>query len=176
MPSSERPREKLLEFGANGLSNAELLAVILGSRTKAMPVMNLAMKLVNICDNNMSTLGKLSVEKLCKIKGVGPAKAISLQAAFELGFRAAVVQPVSEDILFITNNLQIIEGCHPPGHPVPDAGLRTFVPLPVRSKQLRLFDIGERSIILLAAGNFAKVRSYQYAENALAGEGPDRRI
>lgn len=176
LPPDERPREKLLAHGPGALSNAELIAVVLGSGISSAPVLNIAMRLAAIADNDMAKLNEMTIAQLCKFRGIGPARAVALQAAMELGLRAGIYIPVQEDFLFTINSLQIIGGSYPAGNPIPEASLPTFVPLPKGSKTRRLFDIGERSINLLATGNFAKVRLYQHAESALADESPDRRI
>jgi len=176
MPAEERPREKVLQHGPGALSNAELIAVIIGSGISSAPVLNIAFRLAAIADNDMAKLHEMTINQLCKLKGIGPARAVALQAAMELGLRAGIFQHVQEDYVLTVNSIQIIAGTHPPGNPIPEASLPTFVPLPKGSKKRRLFDIGERSINLLATGNYAKVRLYQHAENAWADESPDRRI
>lgn len=88
MPEEERPRERLARFGPEAIATAELIAIILGSGTKSVPVMQLAQDLVA----KFGTLSKLSeatISELCEVKGVGPAKAIQLKAAFALGMRAS---------------------------------------------------------------------------------------
>lgn len=87
LPLKERPRERLLQHGSDKLSAPELLAIILGSGTKAAPVLKLANELIA----HFGTLGRLSeatIEELCQIKGIGQAKAIQLKACFQLGLRA----------------------------------------------------------------------------------------
>lgn len=88
MPEEERPRERLLRHGPESLSSVELIAILLGSGTQTMPVMQLAQSLLA----HFGTLGKLTdatIEELCQIKGIGPAKAIQLKACFNLGNRLA---------------------------------------------------------------------------------------
>ncbi len=81
-----KPREKLLTYGALALSDAELLAILLGSGTREMNVLELANKILK--DNGgLSGLRRLSKEKLGEIKGIGPAKATGIMAAIELGRR-----------------------------------------------------------------------------------------
>ncbi|ABG58765.1 RadC family protein [Cytophaga hutchinsonii] len=83
----ERPREKLLSKGIAALSDAELIAILLGSGTVNLRAVDLAKHILQ--DNNQSlyTLGRLSVRDLQKTKGIGKAKAIILVSAFELGRR-----------------------------------------------------------------------------------------
>lgn len=85
----ERPREKMLEKGADSLSNAELLAIILRTGTGGMNVVETARRLLARCGNRINDVAGMSVERLCTIKGIGPGKAVSIAAAFELGRRCA---------------------------------------------------------------------------------------
>jgi len=89
LPLEERPREKLLSVGIGSLSNTELLAVILGTGTRDESAVNLASRVISTAES-LPQLSSLSVDELCKIKGIGMAKACALAAAFELGRRCAV--------------------------------------------------------------------------------------
>lgn len=83
----EKPREKLLKKGIDTLSNAELLAIIIGTGTRELSAVELARNILQMADNNLHNLGRLSVFELSKIKGIGTAKAVSLIAAMEIGRR-----------------------------------------------------------------------------------------
>lgn len=83
----DRPREKLLLKGKSALSDAELLAIILGSGTAKVSAVDLSKQILNSCNNNLNELGKLSISDLKKFKGVGDAKAITISAAMELARR-----------------------------------------------------------------------------------------
>ena len=83
----DRPREKLLLKGRATLSDAELLAILLGTGTKATSAVELAMQILQKADHNLDNLARLSVNDLTRIKGVGTAKAISIVSALELGRR-----------------------------------------------------------------------------------------
>ncbi len=83
----DRPREKLMKLGAQALSNAELLAILIGSGSPQESAVDLMKRVLNDCNNNLNTLGKRSANELMKYKGVGEAKAIALLAACELGKR-----------------------------------------------------------------------------------------
>ena len=83
----DRPREKLLLKGKSALSDAELLAIILGSGTAKVSAVDLSKQILNSCDQNLNELGKLSISDLKKFKGVGDAKAITISAAMELARR-----------------------------------------------------------------------------------------
>lgn len=83
----DRPREKLLTKGKQSLSNAELIAILIGSGNREMSAVDLARSLMEHSDNKLSNLGRLSVADLKKFKGIGEAKAISIVSAMELGRR-----------------------------------------------------------------------------------------
>lgn len=85
----ERPREKVMANGIQYLSDAELLAILMGSGTRNTTAVELARKILGGVDNNLHELGRQSISDLQKVKGVGPAKAITLMAAMELGRRRA---------------------------------------------------------------------------------------
>jgi len=84
---SDRPREKLLLKGKNALSDAELLAILMGSGSKNESAVDLAKRMLKQYGDNLIELSKLGVKELVKFKGVGEAKAISIIAAMELGKR-----------------------------------------------------------------------------------------
>lgn len=85
----DRPREKLERLGAQALSNAELLGILIGSGSANESAVALMHRVLVDCDNNLNTLGKLSIHQLQQYKGLGPAKAITILAACELGKRRA---------------------------------------------------------------------------------------
>ncbi len=85
----ERPREKVMANGVQYLSDTELLAILLGSGTKNMTAVELARFILKRAGNNLHELGRQTLSDLLKVKGVGPAKAISVLAAMELGRRRA---------------------------------------------------------------------------------------
>lgn len=82
----DRPREKLIMKGAAVLSNAELLAILINNGTRSASALDLAKSLLNLSNNSIHQLSKLSVKEILqlKIKGIGEAKAITLVAALEL--------------------------------------------------------------------------------------------
>lgn len=88
----ERPREKVLANGIQYLSDSELLALLLGSGTRNMTAVELARQILLQSGNSLHELGRQSINDLVKIKGVGPAKGITLLAAMELGRRRAATQ------------------------------------------------------------------------------------
>jgi DNA repair protein RadC len=83
----ERPREKLLAYGAENLSNSELLAILIHNGTKDKTALDLGREVLKLGKDNLGELGKLTLKELMKIKGIGEAKAILLTAAIELGRR-----------------------------------------------------------------------------------------
>jgi DNA repair protein RadC len=83
----DRPREKLLTKGAISLSDSELLAILINNGNKESSAIELAKEVLKLGDNNLNELGKLSIKEIQKIKGIGPAKAITIAAALELGRR-----------------------------------------------------------------------------------------
>lgn len=92
----ERPREKVLINGIQHLTDAELLAILMGSGTRNITAVELARKILGGVENSLHDLGRLSISDLQKIKGIGPAKAISLVAAMELGRRRSGIQQVEK--------------------------------------------------------------------------------
>lgn len=84
----DRPREKMLLKGIRSLSNAELIAILIGSGNKRETAVELSQRILNSVDNSLNRLGKLSVDDLsAAFEGIGEAKAISIIAALELGRR-----------------------------------------------------------------------------------------
>ena len=92
----ERPREKVLANGVQYLSDTELLAILLGSGTRNKTAVELAREMLRDSGNNLDDLARVSLEDLLKVKGVGPAKAISVLAAMELGRRRTGMSQVEK--------------------------------------------------------------------------------
>ena len=92
LPSSERPRERLLHYGASALSSAELLAIILRTGLQDENVVRMAQRLLATF-GNLSGLARVNAAELQREKGLGPAKVAQLQAALELGRRMLVQSP-----------------------------------------------------------------------------------
>lgn len=84
---ADRPREKLLLQGRKALTDAELIAILIGSGNKTETAVDLSKRILGFCQNDLTKLSKLSVKELCKFKGIGEAKAITIVAALELGRR-----------------------------------------------------------------------------------------
>ena len=83
----DRPREKLSLKGKSVLSDAELIAILIGSGSRNESAVQLSKRILASVDNNLNALGKLSINQLCQFKGIGEAKAISIIASLELGKR-----------------------------------------------------------------------------------------
>lgn len=92
----DRPREKMVRQGSQSLSNAELVAILLGSGTREQSAVDVAKRLLHQADNDLNKLGKFSINQLVKINGIGNAKAVSVNAALELGRRRKSAEMVNE--------------------------------------------------------------------------------
>ena len=89
----DRPREKLMRLGPSALSDAELLAILVGSGSTKEDAVSLMKRVLNGCNNNLNTLGKMTIHQLCEYNGIGEAKAITILAACELGKRRQEEKP-----------------------------------------------------------------------------------
>lgn len=83
----DQPREKLRDKGKTALSDAELVAIIIGSGSRNESAVDLCKRILSSVNNNLNELGKLSLKQLMAFKGIGEAKAITIAAALELGRR-----------------------------------------------------------------------------------------
>lgn len=130
----DQPREKLRDKGKASLSDAELIAILIGSGNREESAVALCKRIFASVDNNLNALGKLSISQLMEFKGIGEAKAITIAAALELGRRRRledalqfdkitssrsvfdVMQPVLGDlpheefwILYLNNSNKVIQ-------------------------------------------------------------------
>ncbi len=103
----DRPREKLLSKGKFSLTNAELIAILIGSGTASLSAVDLSRQILNSVENNLIELSKLSVKDLQRFKGIGEAKAISIVAALELGKRRRSEEGIQRKQ--ITNSHEVFE-------------------------------------------------------------------
>jgi DNA repair protein RadC len=92
LPVQERPRERLMQYGAEALSTAELLAIVLRTGTRSESALGLAERLVAAL-GSLKEVADATVEQLSQIKGVGPVKAVQIKAAVELGKRISAFSP-----------------------------------------------------------------------------------
>lgn len=106
IPESEKPRERLISYGAEQLSNEELLMIILKTGTKKYSVKELAIQLLSKCQD-IRNLKEMTLNQLVKIEGIGKVKAIELLAITELGKR--IYMSINEtDMINCTNPNNII--------------------------------------------------------------------
>lgn len=107
----DKPREKLMLKGKSALSDAELIAILIGSGSRDESAVELSKKILKSVDNNLNAIGKLSVSQLMHFKGIGEAKAISIIAALELGRRRRAEEAV--ELTKITSSKMIFEVMQP---------------------------------------------------------------
>ena len=101
----DRPREKMAALGADHLTNAELLAILIGSGSQRESAVDLMKRLLADCNNNLNTLGKMTIRELCDYNGIGEAKAITILAACELGNRRNAASPEERPKLETATNI-----------------------------------------------------------------------
>lgn len=101
----DRPREKLLEKGRQVLTDAELIAILIGSGSRNETAVELSKRILVSVGNNMNDLGKLTVQDLMKFKGIGEAKAISIVAALELGRRRKETENSKRDKIITSKDV-----------------------------------------------------------------------
>ena len=97
LAKEERPREKLLLRGKQSLSDAELLAIILGSGSKSESSITLAQRILSSVNHNWNELAKLTIRDLCKFNGVGKVKAIEIITSLEIGRRKSLQQALKKE-------------------------------------------------------------------------------
>lgn len=106
LPVDERPRERLMEQGPGALSPAELLAILIGSGNSEESAVQLCQRLLKDCGGSLKTLSSLSLQDLTRdYKGLGPAKAVTIMAACELGRRR--MMEAAEEKRTITSALDL---------------------------------------------------------------------
>ena len=107
----DRPREKMMAHGARVLTDAELLAILIGSGSQDETAVELMRRVLSACNNNLNELAKLSLEQLCRFKGIGPAKAVTVMAACELGHRRKLAEV--EERLVVRTARDLYNHFHP---------------------------------------------------------------
>jgi DNA repair protein RadC len=107
----DKPREKLMLKGKQVLSDAELVAILIGSGSRNESAVSLSKRILASVDNNLNALGKLSLKQLMEFKGIGEAKAISIAAALELGRRRRAEETV--ELKKITSSKAVFEIMQP---------------------------------------------------------------
>ena len=103
----DKPREKLMLKGKQALSDAELVAILIGSGSRNESAVSLSKRILASVDNNLNALGKLSLKQLMEFKGIGEAKAISIAAALELGRRRRAEETI--ELKKITSSKAVFE-------------------------------------------------------------------
>jgi DNA repair protein RadC len=101
----------MADLGTEALSNAELLAILIGSGSTDESAVELMKRVLSDCNNNLNTLGKKSIRDLCEYNGVGPAKAITILAACELGKRRQIEK--AEERPSLNSATRIYNHLHP---------------------------------------------------------------
>lgn len=107
----DKPREKLMLKGKQALSDAELVAILIGSGSRSESAVELSKRILASVDNNLNALGKLSLKQLMEFKGIGEAKAISIAAALELGRRRRAEETI--ELKKITSSKAVFEIMQP---------------------------------------------------------------
>ena len=107
----DKPREKLMLKGKSALSDAELIAILIGSGSRNESAVGLSKRILASVENNLNALGKLTISQLMNFKGIGEAKAISIMAAMELGRRRRAEEAV--ELNKITSSKMIFELMQP---------------------------------------------------------------
>lgn len=107
----DRPRERMERMGPAALTNAELLAILIGSGTKEESAVDLMRRVLDSCGGTLSGLGRLTQSDLQRFRGVGPAKAVTILAACELGRRRQQEHP--QERLKISNAGDVYNYMHP---------------------------------------------------------------
>ncbi len=101
----DRPREKLMEKGRHVLTEAELIAILIGSGSRDETAVELSKRILASVGNNLNDLGKLNINELIKFKGIGEAKAISVMAAMELGRRRKETEVIKRDKITVSKDV-----------------------------------------------------------------------
>lgn len=107
----DRPREKMLQKGKAALSDAELIAIIIGSGSRNESAVSLSQRIMAAAENNLNNLGKMSIPELMHFKGIGEAKAITIAAAMELGRRRRIEDAL--ELKRITSSNSVFEFMQP---------------------------------------------------------------
>lgn len=103
----DRPREKLLLHGRRHLTDAELIAILIGSGNRNETAVDLSKRILAFYDHNLTKIGKASIQDLSKFKGIGEAKAIAIIAGLELGLRRK--ETLEEQIIQVTTSTDVFK-------------------------------------------------------------------
>lgn len=167
LPLSERPYEKLEVYGAENLSNAELLAIIIKTGTKEQSSVSIAQKILNLKENtdkdNLRFLQDISLEEFMQIKGIGKVKAIQLKAICELTKRIA--RPINNQKKIIKSPKDIAEMLIPELR-YEKREIAKVIILNSRNVVLRMIDIS------LGGANFACIEPKDVLSEAIKMQAP----
>jgi DNA repair protein RadC len=108
LPADERPREKLLTRGPDALTNAELVALILNTGSQGESVLTLAQRILSESGGGLRGLARRDLDALMSIRGLGPAKAVKLAAALEIGRRLGALTPDERPVVKTPEDLALI--------------------------------------------------------------------
>ena len=111
LAEEDRPREKMMTKGSEALSDAELIAILIGSGNANESAVTLSQRMLASCSGDLNSLGKWGLENFCTFKGMGPAKSLTVMAALELGRRRKLQE--RKERTRITSSIDIYELFHP---------------------------------------------------------------
>ena len=111
LADEDRPREKMMTKGSKALSDAELIAILIGSGNADESAVTLSQRMLASCSGDLNSLGKWGLESFCTFKGMGPAKSLTVMAALELGRRRKLQE--RKERTRITSSVDIYELFHP---------------------------------------------------------------
>ena len=111
LAEEDRPREKMMTKGSEALSDAELIAILIGSGNADERAVTLSQRMLARCSGDLNSLGKWGLENFCTFKGMGPAKSLTVMAALELGRRRKLQE--RKERTRITSSVDIYELFHP---------------------------------------------------------------
>ena len=111
LAEEDRPREKMMTKGSEALSDAELIAILIGSGNADESAVTLSQRMLASCSGDLNSLGKWGLENFCAFKGMGPAKSLTVMAALELGRRRKLQE--RKERTRITSSVDIYELFHP---------------------------------------------------------------
>lgn len=111
LAEEDRPREKMMTKGSEALSDAELIAILIGSGNADESAVTLSQRMLASCSGDLNSLGKWGLENFCTFKGMGPAKSLTVMAALELGRRRKLQE--RKERTRITSSIDIYELFHP---------------------------------------------------------------
>ena len=111
LAEEDRPREKMMTKGSKALSDAELIAILIGSGNADESAVTLSQRMLASCSGDLNSLGKWGLENFCTFKGMGPAKSLTVMAALELGRRRKLQE--RKERTRITSSIDIYELFHP---------------------------------------------------------------